>query len=339
MAFGYAVYFAEAERDRVIRWDPDLGVADVVAGEPPVADPSQKLWKPYGLAWDASGDLVIADKFHNRIVRLKNGRLEPVVLRDVNGHRNPRPDSHAGYKPRPPRTPTGLFAETGGAILAACFNDGTVYRIFPDGRLELVLGITPSRSYHIGQVREVIPPGEVGDTPIYRPLGAVKRSDGTIFLIERGYQVVREFHPGRGLRSIFPLSRQREWMERTSVPNEVAATAYHPSCPAALALDAKENLYIAELGHRCVLAVDFAAGKVRRVVESRAKPSPPPTGISALAFGPDGTAWVMDSGAGVVEAYRPEPQGPWTPLGISLSKIRGEPLMFPAGSAQILTGR
>ena len=50
MAFGYAVYFAEPDRNRVIRWDPDAGTAAVAAGEPTPADPSQTLNKPYGLA-------------------------------------------------------------------------------------------------------------------------------------------------------------------------------------------------------------------------------------------------------------------------------------------------
>lgn len=339
MTFGYSVYFAEPDRNRIIRWSPDQGTAAVVAGEPTTPDRTQTLSEPYGLAWDSTGSLLISDKFHQRIVRLRNGRLEELVLRDVDGHRQPRSDSRAGYKPSPPNSPTGLFSEPGGTILAAFFGEGTIYRIFPDGRLELVLGITPSRSHHIGQVQETVAPGEVGNAALFRPVGVLRRSDGTMFFIERGYQVVREYHPSRGLRSVFPLSRQPEWRTRSAVPAEMSLSLYHPSYPASLALDSKDNLYLAEVGHRCVLAIDFAQGKVRRVLESRRKPGPNPGGISALTFGPDGTAWVIDAGAGVVEAYLPKPQGPWTPLGIRLSSVRGEPLTLPEGGAQIVTGR
>ena len=128
-------------------------------------------------------------------------------------------------------------------------------------------------------------------------------------------------------------------MERSGVPAELALSAYHPAYPGALALDADEMLHIAEVAHRCVLAIDVEQGRVRRVVESRRNPGPLPGGISALAFGPDGTAWVMDAGAGAVEAYEPTPEGAWNPLGVSLGEIRGEPLALPAGGAQMVLGQ
>ncbi len=336
MSFGYSVYFAESDRNRVIRWDPDQGTAQVVAGES--TEPDQKLQKPYGLAIDNSGALLIADKLGARIARLSGGRLQAMAAQDTDGHRDPRPDSRRSYRPTFPKSPTAIVAEPEGAVLAACFNDNTVYRIHADGRLELVLGISPAVSYHITPVQENIPPGEVSTTPIYQPAGIVRRSDGTLFLVERGYQVVREYHPSRVLRSIFPLARQREWMERTELPSEMAVSAYHPVYPGALALDADETLYVAEVAHRCVLAVDLVQGKVRKVVQSRRSEGASPGGISALCFGPDGTAWVMDAGAGAIEAYQPTSRGLWTALGVRLTHVRNEPLVFPRGGAQIVAG-
>jgi hypothetical protein len=337
VAFGYAVYFAEPDRNRVIRWDPDQGTAQVVAGASP--DPDQKLRKPYGLAVDGSGALLIADKLNSRIVRLVGGRLEALPLVDVDGHRDRLPESRASYRPKPPMAPTGLFSEPGGTFLAACFNDNTLYRVHPDGRLELVLGLSPSRAYHITEVRGNVPPAELAETPLNEPTGVVARGDGTIFLIERGYQIVREYHPDRGLRSLFPLGRRGDWMERSGVPAELSLSAYHPAYPGAVALDADDNLHLAEVAHRCVLAIDLDQGRVRRVVESRRGAGPGPGGIGALAFGPDGTAWVMDAGAGVIEAYEPTPRGAWNSLGVSLDEICGEPLALPEGGAQIAIGQ
>ena len=43
----------------------------------------------------------------------------PIALRDVDGHRERRPESRRGYSPSPPTSPSGLFTEPNGSILAA----------------------------------------------------------------------------------------------------------------------------------------------------------------------------------------------------------------------------
>src|SRR5262245_10980186 len=164
MAFGYAVYFTERARNRVIRWEPDTGHVDVVAGDPANGDLSQKLRDPYGLTFDKKGTLLIADKLNNRICRLRNGKLEAIPLRDTDGHRERKVGSRRSYSPEL-LCPTGLFIEKEGSLLCSFSDDYTVYRIQPDGRLELVLGVTRNRNYHFTHTQERVSPAQVRDTP------------------------------------------------------------------------------------------------------------------------------------------------------------------------------
>jgi hypothetical protein len=338
VAFGYGVYFTDREHNRVVRWNPDTGQTDIVAGEPADGAPDQLLKDPYALALEPSGQLLITDKLHHRIVRLKNGRLEEVTVRDKDGHRNRRPDSRRAYAPLPLRSPSGLWIEKGGTLLATYYNDHTAYRIHADGRLELLLGISPSRPYFFTERRETVPPTELSDTPLFKPAGILSISDGTMYLVERGFQVVREYHPKRGYTSVFPLGRQGESQGMPRAPEEAPFSAYCPVFPGSLALDGKGMLYLAEIFHRCILEINLSTKKIRRVMESASPAGKGLGGISGLGFGPDGTAWVVDGAAGVVQGYEPSPKKPWKALGAVLREIKSKPLRFPAGGAGVLIG-
>jgi hypothetical protein len=340
MGFGYGVYFSERGRNRVIRWDPDSGQTDIVAGEPKDQDRTQKLNDPYGLAFDKDGNLLIADKLNCRIVRLKNGRLEEFQVRDTTGHRKRLPTSPRPYVPSHSlASPAGLFSCKDGSLLCAYFNENMVYRIFPDGRLDPVLGILRSRAYSISSPKERVAPGEVENEPVVYPTSAVELPDGAILTIERYFQIVREFHPKKGLNSLFPFSRMPDFASQSEAPAEAAIEEYHPAQPGGFALDAKGNLYLGELQHGCVLAIDRARRRIRRVVQTRAPNRGEIRGICALTFGSDGTAWVVDGGAAAVEAYQPTDKGPWKSLGVKLENVQGQPLDFAKGGCGIVTGK
>lgn len=337
MAYGYAVYFTERKKGRVVRWDPDSAEVDVVAGEPKDGEPSQKLSEPYGLVFDQDGFLLIADKLNDRIVRLKNGRLDPIPVVDVDGHRAPLPDTFRGYSPNP-ICPTGLFAERLGNILCSFADDYTVYRIHRNSRLEHLLGIVKNRNYHFTGTREVVSAKDVRDTPIEVPVGIVSRSDGTIYFIERVPQIVREFHPLRGLKCVFPLSRAFEWSRKSKAPDRAQIQDYHPGIPSSLALDLSENLFLTDILHGCVMRIDLAAKEVRKVLQMWQDGESKAGGPAALAFGPDGTAWVLDSAAHTVRAFSPTSRGPWKERPVRLDSIKGEPLELPISGSGIALG-
>jgi hypothetical protein len=339
MAFGYSIYFVERGRDRVIRWDPDAGKAEVIAGGPHPKAKDQELSGPYGLAFDQGGSLLVADKLNHRICRLKQGHLTPVPWRDATGHRARRPDSPPRFNPDTLYCPSTVLTEQGGALLACFYDDNTIYRIQPDGRLELVLGKLANRRFFIDAPLESIPPAASVDYPVRGPVGLVQRLDGTLFYIERRIQMIREYHPSRGIRSVFPLSRFQEWRGRTAAPARGKIAEYCPSYPSSLALDGKEALHLCELAHQCVIRVDLAKGSFERVLERpRPAAAPPDSGVTAIAFGPDGTAWVADSATQTLEGYAVSTDGAWKSNGALLRDVGNEPLSLLPGGMGMLAG-
>jgi streptogramin lyase len=323
MSFGYAVYFTERSKNRVVRWEPDTGEVDLVAGVPADGDPEQLLSDPYALAFDKQGTLHVTDKLHHRICSVKNGTLRALPFKDTRGTRGRRSDTAFDFNPIP-RSPTGIFAEPSGSFLCTYSDDYTIYRVYPDGDLELILGIPPNRSYMFTRLRESVPASQLPETPVHGPTGLVKRKDGKMFFIERRPQVLRELDPSKGLRCVFPYSQYPEFSRRRAAPDRCPTQDYHPAFPGSLALDDQDALYMTEVHHNCVLRVDSApGGEIEKVIEIPAAEGHLVGGVSALAFGPDGTAWILNATDQAVEGYEPTTQGLWKRVGPRLTSVRG----------------
>lgn len=335
MAYGYKIYFTERAKNRVICWNPDTGKSSVAAGESANGDPEQKLRDPYGLTIDADGRLLIADKLHHRICRLNRGRLERLTVRDADGHRAGVRGPHREH----PLCPTALFCEPDGALLCAYSDDHTIYRVHPDGRLELVLGIPPSQTYVYGGCRERVPGNEAKQVPLHTPTAVVRRKDGTMFFVERGYQVVREYHSRRGLRSLFSIWGVAPLRRGDAIPTTVAFDAYRPVYPTALALDKEEKLYLTDAAQQAVWQMDFEASVLRLVARVGETPETSGGGPSAAAFGPDGTLWVVDTGQGSVCGLRRGRGGRWAPVNERLATARQRGLCSASEGAGVCCGK
>lgn len=339
MRYGYAIYVADRSRNRVLRWNPDTGQAEVLAGQGSGGDRSQLLREPYGLAMGPSGELLVSDKMNDRICRLRNGRLEDVPMRDDDGHRVRRADSPAHFDAARLHSPTSFLIEKSGSLVCAFYDDHTIYRIHPSGRLELLLGIVPNQPYFHNAPRQSIGLKELSSAPIGCPTALVGRSDGTLFFVERLSQVVREFHPHRGLRSIFALSQMGEWFRKHQAPASGRTDGYHPVSPVTLALDADERLYLCDNCHGAVLQVNPEIGSFRRVLlHERSPQSLGESGPVGLAFGPDGTPWVANCDTQDIRAYSVGGDGTWSPGAACLSQVEGERLRFGGGGVGMVCG-
>ncbi|MCI0656181.1 MAG: SMP-30/gluconolactonase/LRE family protein [Acidobacteria bacterium] len=186
--------------------------------------------------------------------------------------------------------------------------------------------------------RETISADEAGKTPLWGPTAVVERSDGTLFFVERDAQIIREYHPNRGMRSVFDLSQRGRWYEAAEAPLEGTVREYHPVSPCTLALDNQERLHLCDTFHASVLRVDVAGGVFKRVVLTHREPEVyVDRGPLAVAFGPDGTAWLADSADESIQAYEVSVQGDWFPLGKRLTSVDGEPLVLsPGGMGLVL---
>jgi hypothetical protein len=324
--YNYCIYFTERPRNRLIRWNPDLDIAEVVIGESS-EDSDQLLCDPYGITFFQSS-LYVTDKKHHRICKVEKNRLKELSLLDVDGHRAPIP----GVNVLAPRShlcsPAGIFAEKD-ALLCAFSDDRTIYRIHSDGRLTHVLGILPNRPYAITEINEEVLPKDVANLPLYGPTAVVSREDQTIFFIERGYQTLRMYQPGSTLRCVFPYENYERFKGEKSSPKTSELCEYHPAYPSALAFLASK-LYMADIVHRSIVEIDFKSEQVRTVLQVH---SPGHGGPAGLTFGPDGTAWVIDTSTMTVQGFKSSAGGEWVPTGNVLTEIAGSPLtFFPAGA-------
>ena len=312
MAFNYRIYFTERSKNRIICWDPDTDDAQVVAGVSLDDDPSQRLNDPYGLAIDAEGNLLICDSNNDRICRLRNGTVEPLIF-----------DSETETARRF-SNPTGITIENDCIIAAFAVSD-RIWKFSRSGEHQGVLG-RASIPYEVVSLKEYIPPSEVAQHPLVSPTSLVSQLDGTLFFIEQRYGVLREYHPDTGLRCVFPVSRKPEYSPspKRSAPKS-RISDYHPPCPNGLALDSKQELYLADPVDGVVFHLDIQQNRMCRVIEP--EPGyPPGRGPAALAFGRDGTAWVLNSATGSVDSYEPTANGPWRRGAKSLSNLNGIPL-------------
>ncbi len=339
MAYGYRIYFTERAKHRVVRWDPDTGAVSTVAGAEAAAGVAdQQLRDPYGLAIDRDGHLLIADKLNHRITRLTS-RMESLPQRVEDRHRQAHAGTplHRRHGPDVLQCPTGLFAEADGSVLCAYSDDHTIYRRHPQGRLEWVLGVPPNRPQVFGAFQEQVPQAALAEVGIWGPTGVVKRKDGTIFFIERGYQEVRMYLPGKGLRAVFPYRLAVPFRDRPVAPERAALSDYHSTYPSSLALDGADRLFMADATQGVVMQVDVEAGVVAKVIDF-ADIGGGQGGPVALSFGPDGTAWVLESRTGSVRSYRPSAQGPWVAQAAVLGSRPGEGLTINHGGAGLVCG-
>jgi hypothetical protein len=206
-------------------------------------------------------------------------------------------------------------------LVVSLSDDHCIRRIHNDGRMETILGVADGGVALFGGVVPAIPEEKVRSTPVWQPAGLLERHDGSLLYIERGYQLVRQYIPGHGIRSIFPTDPliKRTWGGRRDAPDKVAISAYCPVYPTALAENAQGQLFLADAHHRCVWQMDLERGILTKVMSSPAG-SRGSGGPAALACGFDGTLWVLDYGEGRISGYTQSASG-WQRVVASCSTI------------------
>jgi sugar lactone lactonase YvrE len=317
MTFGYQIYFTERSHNRVVCWNPDSGTVKVVAGQNVTGTGrDQLLSDPYGLSIDSAGHLLVADKRNNRVARLTS-RLDTVVSRDPDGHRGDRLIPSKNY----PFCPTGIFTSTAGSLLVAYCDDGSIYRLQADGSLSLLIGVPRRLPAAIGAYRSIIPLQQVNQVALFQPTSIVEGPDRTIYYIERGFQAVRSYGPNRGISSIFRSGKSRgAGAGGQGLPKTMRLSDYSPDYPSSLTIGPDHELYLADANQRCVWQVDLAAATMFQVYATTPLPGRPSGGPSAIAFGPDGTLWILDYGEGRIVGIA-RTMGGWRRVGASCSTV------------------
>jgi hypothetical protein len=217
-------------------------------------------------------------------------------------------------------------------MTAAFHDDFTVYRIDESGKANLILGVPSGPRVLLNPPKDRIPAHDVAEFPLHGPVAALTRGDGTLFVIERLHLTVRRYRSGGDLESLFERSRVSRDGSTQQAPRQGRVEEFHPPNPCALALDSLDRLHLCDPTLQAILRVDPQAGTFERVLESpRRSAGRTRLGPSACAFGPDGTAWIADSGRQEIRGYGVDANGQWTALPSVLSEVEGDSIILVPG--------
>lgn len=322
MAFNYHLYYTERAKNRVVCWNPDTGDIRVAAGGTQVKDKEQSLRDPYGLALDSKGYLLIADKRKNRICRVVKENLEQIRTHAVDGYRR----SQFIPQINSPQTPTGIAVEKNGSLIVTYGDDFTLYRVSPDGALNLLLGVPANTPAVLRGYEPTIEAARVKSVPLNLPTAVTVSADGTIFFIERGYNVVRSYREGGDLVSVFSIDARRSRTNEEKLTHSIPLNRVHPAYPTSLAIDQDGMLYVADAHYGCIFQVDQKKSLVNPIMLKGENnlPSRP----AAISFGPDNVLWILDAGVGRILGME-QRNGQWQPLATGI-KTETDRLSCPA---------
>jgi sugar lactone lactonase YvrE len=201
-----------------------------------------KLDYPFGLAVDAAGDLFIADTLNNRVRKVTPGGVISTVAGNAtegfSGDGGPATSAQL-YNPH------GVTVDTAGNLFIADYNNHRVRKVTPAGVINTVAGNGTQGFSGDG--------GPANSAELYCPEGVAVDTVGNLFIADEGNNCARKVTPGGVISTVAGNAT-----EGFSGDGGTATSAqlYNPS---GVAVDAADNLFIADTGNDRVRKVAGAS--------------------------------------------------------------------------------
>jgi sugar lactone lactonase YvrE len=281
---------------------------------------------------DTGGHLVIADKQNNRLVRLTN-QLTPVGKESLSQLLAQQRPLMVSMRIDFPRTPTSLCRSTGSTFLVTFSDDYCIVQVNELGASTIVLGAPAATGLVFPGYAHYIPETKIRQTLLNLPTCVVQGPDGAIYFIERGFQVVRVYRPGQGIRGVMLPA---DPYQTGPLPDAMPLTLFRCRYPTGLALLPTGELLVSDSRHHAVVQINLTRQTVQCIYRSQRAPlggAP-----AAVTVGPDGTLWVLDPGDGLVVGLS-RVSGQWQRVASRCSTLNeGEELCSANEGAGILCG-
>lgn len=245
-----ALYLSETVGNRVRRVDPTTGTLSTAAGAAgygtfagdggPATE--ARLNGPRGLAFDADGNLYIADTYNDRVrvVDRETGIISTVAGSDVAGYfgdGGPATDASLWQ-------PTALAFDQEGDLYVADWRNHVIRKVNGDsGTIETFAG-TGARGFEGDG-------GPATSAALSMPYGVAIDSAGNLFIGDQGNHRVRRVDGDTGVISTVA----GDGLDRFAGDGGPAASASLHS-PTGLGFDSSDDLYVADTGN----------GRIRRIV-------------------------------------------------------------------------
>jgi sugar lactone lactonase YvrE len=252
-------------------------ITTVVGGMPGVGDggpaTDASVASPSGLAFDAAGNLFVADTDHHRVRRVDaaTGRITTIAGTGLQGYNGDDKPATAARL----RLPTGVAVDAAGNVFVADSGNHRVRRVdAATGRITTVAG-TGERGY------------DGDDQPaaaaaLNWPTGVAVDAAGNLFVADRFDHRVRRVEAATGLIATVAGTGKGGYDG-----DRKPATAAQLNEPVGVALDAAGNLFVADRDNHRVRRVDAVTGRIRTV---KGIPDFPYGGPPGFFFRPEGVA-------------------------------------------------
>lgn len=274
-----AVYIADTKNNRVLGWigpsPAASGAADIVIGQGDflsskpnagAAEGSTTLSAPMGVATDSSGNLFVADSNNNRVLEFEN----PVTVcgggdRCIDTAQATAVFGTCGNFDENGCTPPGAVSASSLLIPSAVAFDRKGDLFIADSGNSRVLefnppfGAAPAAIRVFGQsgfAANTCSFGAVSALTLCEPKGVALDSAGDLLVADTGDNRALRFSapfPSPSARASASAVFGQNGSFTSSIANSAGASASSLDAPAALALDSRGNLYIADSGNSRVL--------------------------------------------------------------------------------------
>jgi uncharacterized protein (TIGR03437 family) len=258
---------------------------------------SAQLNEPWGAVADASGNLYIADYGNNRVRKVSTaGMITTVAGTDSLGYLAGAYSGDGGPAISAQLSgPSGLALDASGNLYVADRSNYRVRKISTSGIISTVAGDGPSGS-----------PGALGDggpatsASLNQPSGVALDSNGNIFIADSSNARVRKVSMSGIITTVAGGGS-------VDPGDGGLATNAQLSNPAGVAVDASDNLYIADIGSRSVREVSSATGIITTIAGTGSAGSSgdggPATSAglvypSGVTLDANGNLYIADFGAG-----------------------------------------
>jgi sugar lactone lactonase YvrE len=205
------------------------------AGTPtPGPATSSDLNGPVGLAFDSSGDVLIADNNSNQVLKVTpSGTLSVFAGTGASGAPTPGPATGSAVF-----QPTGIAVDSAGNVYISTGGQtaggNEVLKVTPSGTLSVIAG---NGTYGNAPIA-----GTATSSPLYNPEAVAVDSSGNVYIANHGSSEILKVTPG-GILSVFAGTGA------SGTPTLGPATSSHLNSPNGVAVDSSGNVYIADTGN------------------------------------------------------------------------------------------
>jgi sugar lactone lactonase YvrE len=253
---------------------------------------SANLWEPLSVAFDGTGNMYVADTFHNkvRIVAPPVGTAVAGIISTFAGTGNAGSAGDGGLaKNADLNSPSGVAVDGAGNVYIADAGNNRIRKVSPGGMITTVAGNLTAGFAGDNQAADSV------NTQFNNPVGVTVDSAGNLYIADNSNQRIRRIDAATGIITTVAGNGASSGLGDgygTYSGDDGPATSAALSLPYTVAFDASGNMFIPDSTNHCIRRVDGATEIITTVAGTGGKSGYKGDGAAA-------TAALLDSPSGV----------------------------------------